>query len=198
MQGDRPMASDNKSLGRFILDGIPPANRGIPQVEVSFDIDANGILNVKATDKASGKAQHITITASSGLSKEEIEKMKKEAELHAEEDKKKKEQAEVKNQADATVFQTEKMITDLGDKIKPEDKTELEAKLKTLKDVKDSDRYDDMKKAMEDLMASMQRIGTAMHQAGQTAEQAQPNTEEAPKTDESKEAPVEGEFEEKK
>ncbi len=197
VQGDRPMASDNKSLGRFILDGIPPAPRGVPQVEVSFDIDANGILNVKATDKASGKAQHITITASSGLSKEEIEKMKKEAELHAEEDKKKKESAEVKNQADAVVFQTDKLLSESGDKMKPEDKTELEGKLKALKDVKDSDRYDDIKKAMEELNTVAQRIGAAMYQNAQ-ASQAQPNAEQAAAAEQPKEEPVEGEFEEKK
>lgn len=206
VQGDRPMAGDNKSLGRFILDGIPPAPRGIPQIEVSFDIDANGILNVKATDKASGKAQHITITASSGLSKEEIEKMKKEAELHADEDNKKKEQAEMKNQVDAVVFQTDKLLKESGDKMKSEDKTELETKLKALTDIKDSDRYDDMKKAMEELNTVAQRIGAAMYQTAQTpppgTEQAQGATSEQPQaeagTEENKEAPVEGEFEEKK
>ncbi len=203
VQGDRPMASDNKSLGRFILDGIPSAPRGIPQIEVSFDIDANGILNVKATDKATNKAQHITITASSGLSKEEIERMKKEAELHADEDKKKKEQAEIKNQVEAVVFQTDKLLSESGDKMKPEDKTELEAKLKTLKDLKDTDRHDEMKKAMEELNTVAQRIGTAMYQATQTpptgAGESQPDSSEGSKeTQEGKEAPVEGEFEEKK
>jgi len=191
VQGERPMASDNKSLGRFILDGIPPAPRGIPQIEVSFDLDANGILNVKATDKASGKQQHITITASSGLSKEEVEKMRKEAELHAEEDKKKKESVDIKNQADAVVFQTDKLLSESGDKMKAEDKTELEAKLKALKDVKDTDKYDDIKKAMEELNTVAQKIGAAMYQ--QSAQAEQPKTEE-PKA----EGPVEGEFEEKK
>ena len=206
VQGDRPMAGDNKSLGRFILDGIPPAPRGIPQIEVSFDIDANGILNVKATDKASGKAQHITITASSGLSKEEIEKMKKEAELHAEEDNKKKEQAEMKNQVDAVVFQTDKLLKESGDKMKAEDKTELETKLKALTDIKDTDRYDDMKKAMEELNTVAQRIGAAMYQAAQTppagSEQPASTSTDQPQAEgaaeETKEAPVEGEFEEKK
>jgi molecular chaperone DnaK len=195
VQGERPMASDNKSLGRFILDGIPPAPRGIPQVEVAFDIDANGILNVKATDKASGKQQHITITASSGLSKEEVEKMQKEAELHAEEDKKKKESVDIKNQADAVVFQTEKLLSESGDKMKAEDKTELEAKLKALKDVKDSDKYDDMKKAMEELNTVAQRIGAAMYQ---NAAQAEAKPEEAKAEEPKAEGPVEGEFEEKK
>jgi molecular chaperone DnaK len=198
VQGDRPMAGDNKSLGRFILDGIPPAPRGIPQIEVSFDIDANGILNVKATDKASGKAQHITITASSGLSKEEIEKMKKEAELHADEDNKKKEQAEMKNQVDAVVFQTDKLLKESGDKMKSEDKTELETKLKALTDIKDSDRYDDMKKAMEELNTVAQRIGAAMYQAAQTPPPDSQQPQAETNTEETKEAPVEGEFEEKK
>ncbi len=198
VQGERPMASDNKSLGRFILDGIPPAPRGIPQVEVAFDLDANGILNVKATDKASGKQQHITITASSGLSKEEVEKMRKEAELHAEEDKKKKESADIKNQADAVVFQTDKLLSESGDKMKAEDKTELETKLKALKDLKDTDKYDDIKKAMEELNVVAQKIGAAMYAASAEASASQGKTEEA-KTEEPKaEGPVEGEFEEKK
>jgi len=202
VQGERPMASDNKSLGRFILDGIPPAPRGIPQVEVSFDLDANGILNVKATDKASGKAQHITITASSGLSKEEVERMRKEAELHADEDKKKKDSADIMNQAEAVVFQTDKLLSESGDKMKPEDKTELEAKLKTLKDIKGTDKYDEIKKAMEDLNQVAQKIGAAMYQAASASQaQATPDqstqtgTEEAPKADTGL---VEGEFEEKK
>ncbi len=197
VQGERPMASDNKSLGRFILDGIPPAPRGIPQVEVAFDLDANGILNVKATDKASGKQQHITITASSGLSKEEVEKMRKEAELHAEDDKKKKESADIKNQADAVVFQTDKLLSESGDKMKAEDKTELETKLKTLKDLKDTDKYDDIKKAMEELNVVAQKIGAAMYQ--QAAEQPAASAEATASQEEPKtEAPVEGEFEEKK
>ncbi len=213
LQGERPMAADNKTLGRFILDGIPTAPRGIPQVEVSFDIDANGILNVKAKDKATNKEQKITITASSGLSKEEVEKMKKEAELHAEEDKKKREQVEIKNQADAAVFQTEKLIKDAGDpsheggvsKIKPEDKKELEEKLEELKKIKDSDQYDEMKKKMEELSAVAQKIGAAMYsasaeasadkqQGGAEAGGAQPESGEPKK----EEGPIEGEFTEKK
>jgi molecular chaperone DnaK len=205
LQGERPMASDNKTLGRFILDGIPSAPRGIPQVEVSFDIDANGILNVKAKDKATNKEQKITITASSGLSKEEVERMKKEAELHAEEDKKKKEQVEVKNQAEAAIFQTEKLIKDAGDKIKPEDKKELEEKVEALKKVKDTDQHDEIKKKMEELSAVAQKIGAAMYQQAQSAQQPgadggaqaggeQPGAGE-PKKDE---GPIEGEFTEKK
>jgi len=191
LQGERPMSQDNKTLGRFILDGLPPAPRGVPQVEVSFDIDANGILNVKATDKASGKQQHITITASSGLSKEEVEKMKKEAELHAEEDKKKKEQIDIKNQADAVVFSTEKLIKDAGDKIKAEDKKELEEKLAELKKVKDSDNYEEMKKKMEEMNQVAQRIGAAMYQQAQAGQASggDQKDEKEKKDDE----PVEGE-----
>jgi len=191
VQGERPMASDNKSLGRFILDGIPPAARGIPQIEVAFDIDANGILNVKATDKATGKVQHITITSTSGLSKEEIEKMRKEAELHADEDKKKKEQADLKNQLDTVIFSTEKLLSESGDKMKPEDKKELEDKLKAVKDLKDTDKYDEMKKAMDEMMVTAQKIGTAMYQQATPQEPTNQDTQ-------STEKPVEGEFEEKK
>lgn len=164
VQGERPMAADNKSLGRFILDGIPPAPRGVPQVEVSFDLDANGILNVKATDKASGKEQKITITASSGLSKDEIEKLRQEAEKHAEEDKQKKEAAELKNQADSVVFQLEKLLKDSADKIKAEDKTELEAKLAELKTAKDAGDLEALKKKLEETNEVAQKIGAAMYQ----------------------------------
>ena len=204
LQGERPMAQDNKTLGRFILDGIPPAPRGVPQVEVSFDIDANGILNVKAKDKATGKEQKITITASSGLSKEEVEKMTKDAELHAEEDKKKKEQIEMKNQADAMVFQTEKLIKESGDKMKPEDLKELQDKIEDLKKAKDSDNYDNIKKRLDELNQLMQRIGVAMYQSaqGQQAQgEAGPSagsgqTGEDDKKDDK--GPIEGEFTEKK
>jgi molecular chaperone DnaK len=164
LQGERPMASDNKTLGRFILDGIPPAPRGVPQVEVIFDIDANGILNVTAKDKATNKEQKITITSSSGLSKEEVEKMQKEAEIHAEEDKKKKENIEIKNQADAVVFTTEKLLKESGEKMKEEDKKELESKLEELKKIKDGDQYEEMKKKMEELNDIAQKIGAAMYQ----------------------------------
>lgn len=164
VQGERPMAHDNKTLGRFILDGIPPAPRGIPQVEVKFDIDANGILNVSATDKATNKQQKITITASSGLSKEEVEKMKKEAELHADEDKKKKEEAEIKNQADVVIFTMEKMMKESGDKMKAEDKKELEDKVGELKKAKEGGNLDEMKKKMEEINTVAQRIGAAMYQ----------------------------------
>lgn len=210
LQGERPMAGDNKTLGRFILDGIPTAPRGVPQVEVSFDIDANGILNVKAKDKATNREQKITITASSGLSKDEVEKMRKEAELHAEEDKKKKEQADLKNQANAVVFQTEKMLKEAGDKVKPEDKKELETKVEELKKVKDTEKIDEIKKKMEELNVAAQKIGAAMYQSAQGGQGAQPgagatgaqsgNGQPGAGTDGKKkdEGPIEGEFTEKK
>ncbi|MBU0879279.1 molecular chaperone DnaK [Patescibacteria group bacterium] len=199
LQGERPMASDNKSLGRFILNGIPSAPRGVPQVEVSFDIDANGIVNVKAKDRATNIEQQITITASSGLSKEEVEKMKKEAELHADEDKKKREQIEIKNQAEAIIFQSEKLIKDSGDKIKAEDKKELEEKVDALKKVKDSDQSDEIKKKLEELNVIAQKIGAAMYQqasANPTAEN--PINEQTEDEKKKEEGPIEGEFEEKK
>ncbi len=202
LQGERSMAADNKTLGRFMLDGLPPAPRGVPQVEVSFDIDANGILNVKAVDKASGKEQKITITASSGLSEEEIEKMKKDAEAHADDDKKKKEQVEIKNQADTVVFTTEKLLKESGEKMKAEDKKELEEKLKTLKKVKDSDDIDDIKKKMEDMNTVAQKIGTAMYQSASaeaSADKAADSQEKKDDTKDSKEDEVvEGEVEEEK
>jgi molecular chaperone DnaK len=205
LQGERPMAGDNKSLGRFILDGIPSAPRGIPQVEVTFDIDANGILNVKARDKATNKEQKITITASSGLSKDEVEKMRKEAEMHAEEDKKKREQVEIKNQAETVIFTTEKLIKESGDKMKPEDKKELEEKVAELRKVKDSDNAEEIKKKMEDMNQVAQRIGAAMYQQQQP--QGTPGAEQSSSTGseqageeqkKNEDGTVEGEFEEKK
>ena len=204
VQGERPMASDNKTLGRFILDGIPSAPRGVPQIEVKFDLDANGILNVSATDKATNKQQKITITASSGLSSEEIEKMKKEAEMHAEDDKKKKEAVETKNQADVVVFTTEKMLKESGDKMKPEDKKELEEKVEALKKVKDSDSLEDIKKKMEELNTVAQKIGASMYQAqpdasaqtnGQGTDTKTADNKEEKKSDDEV---VEGEVEENK
>lgn len=201
VQGERPMATDNKTLGRFILDGIPPAPRGVPQVEVTFDLDANGILNVVAKDKATNKEQKITITASSGLSKEEIERMQKEAEIHAEEDKKKKDNIEIKNQAEAVVFTTEKLLKESGDKMKEEDKKELESKLEELKKIKDGEDYEDMKKKMEELNVIAQKIGTAMYQQNQSASGAENKTEGASTDsgeDRKEDEVVEGEVEDKK
>ncbi|MFH1744823.1 MAG: molecular chaperone DnaK [bacterium] len=201
VQGERPMAADNKTLGKFILDGLPPAPRGIPQIEVSFDIDANGILNVKAADKASGKEQKITIAASSSLSKEEVEKMRKDAEVHAEEDKNKKELIEIKNQADAVIFQTEKLIKESGDKMKEEDKKDLEEKKEALKKIKDSDKIEEIKKSLEEMNAVAQKIGAAMYQA--SADSNQNPTEKAKEENkeegkDEKENVVEGEVEDKK
>jgi len=179
LQGERPMSQDNKSLGRFILSGIPPAPRGIPQVEVSFDIDANGILNVKAVDKATNKEQAITITASSGLSKEEIERMKKEAETHAEDDKKKHASVEVKNTADSIIFNTEKILKESGDKVPEDVKKEVNEKLEALKKVKDGDDIEAIKKATEDINQTVQKIGQAMYQAQQAAGGQTPGKEQA-------------------
>lgn len=203
VQGERPMASDNKTLGHFTLDGIPSAPRGIPQIEVKFDLDANGILNVSATDKATNKVQKITITASSGLSKEEIEKMKKEAEMHAEDDKKKKEEVEIKNQADSVIFTMEKMIKESGDKMKAEDKKALEDKTAELKKVKESGDVNEMKKQMEEINAIAQKIGAAMYSApgGQAApgnEEAQSGADKTNPEGEKKDDVVEGEVEEEK
>ncbi|MFH0950941.1 MAG: molecular chaperone DnaK [bacterium] len=195
VQGERPMAADNKTLGRFILDGIPPAPRGIPQVEVNFDLDANGILNVKAKDRATNREQHITITASSGLSAEEIEKMKREAAEHASEDQKKKDQAEVKNQTESVIFQMDKLLKEAGDKVPAEQKQELETKLNELKQLKDTDQYDAMKAKLEEVNQLAQKLGAAMYQQQPQPEQPTANSQEQAKKDE---GPIEGEFTEKK
>jgi len=198
VQGERPMAHDNKTLGRFILDGIPAAPRGVPQIEVKFDIDANGILNVSATDKATSKQQKITITASSGLSKEEVERMKKEAEAHAEEDKKKKEDVEMINQADAVIFTTEKMLKESGDKMKAEDKVELETKVAELKKSKEANDLEAVKKSLEEVNTVAQKIGAAMYQAAGATEAQPEAATEAQTEDKKEEETVEGEVEEKK
>ena len=166
VQGERPMAGDNKSLGRFILDGIPPSPRGIPQIEVSFDIDANGIINVKATDKASGKVQHITITGSTNMSDAEIEKMRKEAEQYAEQDKQKKESIEVRNKAESLVLQSERTLKDAGDKVAEDIKKPVNEKIEALKKVlenKDA-KPEDMKKGYDELSEAIQKVGAAMYQ----------------------------------
>jgi molecular chaperone DnaK len=164
LQGERDMAGDNRSLGKFSLNGIPPAPRGVPQIEVTFDIDANGILNVKAKDKASGKEQMITITASTNLSKEEIERMKKEAEANAETDKKRREGIEMRNMADTMLYTTEKMLKEHADKVKPEDKTSVEAKMEALKLVKDGEDLEAIKKAADELATEAQKVGAALYQ----------------------------------
>lgn len=198
VQGERPMAADNKSLGRFILDGIPSAPRGVPQVEVKFDLDANGILNVSATDKATNKQQKITITASSGLSKEEIERMKKEAEAHSEEDGKKKEQVETINQAEAVIFTTEKMIKESGDKMKAEDKKELEEKLSELKASKEKNDLEAIKKGMEAVNTIAQKIGSAMYQQSADKNPPADDKQNEEQNKDNKDNVVEGEVEDAK
>jgi len=193
LQGEREMAADNKTLGRFILDGIPPSPRGIPQVEVTFDIDANGILSVKAKDKATNKEQSIKIEASTGLSKDEVERMKKDAELHAEEDKKKKELIEARNMADTLSYTTEKALKDAGDKITPEEKKPVEDAIAELNKVKNGDDLADIKAKTEALSQAAQKIGEKLYKAAQEA-QAKPG--EAPKAD--GEAPKEAETEKPK
>ena len=179
------MASDNKSLGRFILDGIPPAPRGMPQVEVTFDVDANGILNVKAMDKASGKVQSIRIEASSGLKEEDIKKMQADAELFAEEDKKKKELVDVKNTAEMIIYTAEKALKDNDAKIPAELKTEVNAKITILRGLKEGSDLEAIKKATEELSTEMSKIGEAMNKAGEapssstTAEEQNPEVQEA-------------------
>ena len=166
LQGERPMATDNKPLGRFILDGILPAPRGIPQVEVTFDVDANGIVNVSAKDKGTGREQKITIQSSSGLSKDEIERMQREAELHADEDKKKRESIELRNTSDSMAYQAEKTLRDNGDKISPELKTEVEEKVADVKAAIESDDVPRMQGALDALSQSMQKIGEAVYGSG--------------------------------
>ena len=178
LQGEREMASDNRSLGRFTLQGIAPAQRGTPQIEVTFDIDANGILHVKAADKGTGKEQKITITASSGLSDEDIERMKKDAEAHAEEDKKKRESIETKNQADSLVYSTEKLLKDSGDKVKPETKEKLEAGITTMKEAIASDDAVKIKSEFETFEKLVHETSAELYQAASEA-QAPPASAEA-------------------
>lgn len=163
LQGERPMAQDNKTLGKFMLDGIPPAPRGVPQVEVTFDIDANGILSVSAKDKATGKEQSIRIEGSCGISKEEVEKMKKEAELHAQEDKNKKDIIEARNLAENLIYTAEKTLKDLGDKAKEEDKKEIQSKIEDLKKAKDADNLEEIKNKTDQLSQLLQKIGAEMY-----------------------------------
>ncbi|NOU36886.1 MAG: molecular chaperone DnaK [Kiritimatiellaceae bacterium] len=173
LQGERKMAKDNKTLGHFQLDGIPSAPRGVPQIEVTFDIDANGILNVKAKDLGTGKEQHITITSSSGLSKDEVEKMMKDAEMHAAEDEKAKERVDLRNQADGTVFQTEKFLKENGDKISADNKAAVEAAIEPVKEALKSDNDEQIKSTMEKLNEAMQAAATEMYSKAQSEAQTQ-------------------------
>ncbi|MBI4714130.1 molecular chaperone DnaK [Candidatus Uhrbacteria bacterium] len=190
LQGEREMANGNKTLGKFILSGLPMAPRGVPQVEVKFDIDANGILNVSATDKASGKSQTITIQGSTGLSKDEIEKMKQDAQTHAEEDKKQKEKVEHQNLAETMIYTAEKMLKDAGDKVTAEEKKEVEEKIEALKKVKNGDDHEAIKKAADELSASAQKVGAKMYQE----QKSDVGDQKSEKPDE----PVDAEFKEKK
>jgi len=169
LQGERPMAADNKSLGKFVLDGIPTAPRGVPQIEVTFDINANGILEVTAQDKATGRSQNITITASSGLSEEEVEEMRQSAERHAEEDRQRRELVEARNHADNMVYSTEKTLKDLGDKVPADLKQNVEDAAAKVNEVKDSDDLKAIKSATDDLTELLQQVGSAAYQ-----QQAQP------------------------
>lgn len=185
-QGERPMSADNKSLGKFVLDGIPPAPRGVPQVEVTFDIDASGILKVTAKDKASGKTQNITISGAIGLSDDEVKRMQEEAEKHKEEDKVKQEKIEAKNKADAMIATSEKALKDAGDKVTEDIKTKVEEKIKALKDVLETGNKEDIESKTKDLSDTLSSIGEAMYKGGE----GQPK-EEAPagKTEDQKEEP---------
>jgi len=165
LQGERPMARDNKTLGRFHLDGIPPAPRGVPQIEVTFDIDANGIVHVAAKDRATGKENKITITASSGLSKEDVDRAVKEAQAHEAEDKQRRDEIEVRNRADNLAYATEKSLKDLGDKIPAATKSELEAKVKAVRDALAGSDIEAVKSASEALMQSSHRMAEEAYKA---------------------------------
>ena len=194
LQGERQMAGDNKTLATFMLEGIPPSPRGVPQVEVTFDIDANGVLSVKAKDKATGKEQSVRIEASTSLSKEEIEKMKKDAELHAEEDKNLREMADMKNTADAIVYTAEKSLKDAGDKVPADLKSDIESKIAGLKQVKEGSDKEQIRSATEALSAAMQKIGEIMYKQPEGTAGAKQGGKETPQDPNVKEA----DFEEKK
>jgi len=198
LQGEREFANDNRTLGKFDLVGIPPAPRGVPQIEVSFNIDANGILHVGAKDLGTGKEQAIQITPSSGLSEEEIKKMQKDAEIHAEEDKKKKEKIETKNHADTLVYSTEKALKEYGEKVDADTKKKIEEKLEELKKVMAGDDSEAIKKASDELNETAMKLGEAMYKAQAEAQSAAgaPGAEGAAKAEgDGKEAPVDAEFE---
>ncbi len=203
MQGEREFANDNKTLGRFILDGIPPAPRGVPHVEVTFDIDANGILDVKAKDRATGKEQQVRITASSMLSKDDVEKMVREAADHADEDKKRREEVETRNQAEQLTYQAEKTLKDLGDKVSSEDKADVEGKVSTLREALKGSDLEPIEKGVLALSESLSKVSTKAYQA--SASDASPNGtggegdeggKSGPDAEGAGEETVEGEFKE--
>jgi len=185
LQGERPMAADNKSLGKFTLDGIPPAPRGVPQIEVTFDINANGILEVTAKDKATSRQQNITITASSGLSESEVESMRRDAEAHAEEDRKRRELIEARNTADNAVYSSEKTLTDLGEKVPADVKTRVEEAIAKVRSVRDQEDPAVINSAVEELMKVLQEVGQAAYSQTQSEapEQPQPDQDQPSKDD---------------
>jgi molecular chaperone DnaK len=194
LQGERQMANDNRTLGRFMLDGILPAPRGMPQVEVTFDIDANGILSVKALDKGTGKEQKITITVSSGLSKEEIEKMRKEGELHAAEDAKRKEEVEVRNTADNMAYTAEKTLRDNKDKVPEALNKEIEGKVTAVRDALKGTNIDAVKKASQELNDAMQKVGAEIYKQQQPP--PPPPGNQPPPGGKKEDGTVDGEFHE--
>ncbi|MFN2241578.1 MAG: molecular chaperone DnaK [Anaerolineae bacterium] len=193
LQGERQMADDNKTLGRFILDGLPPAPRGIPQIEVTFDIDADGILHVSAQDKATGRAQSITITASSGLSKDEVNRMVQDAERHRQEDESRKEEVEARNSADSLVYQAEKLLREQGDKVPSDLKSEVQEKIAACRSAMQGQDLTQIQATTEALSAALQKIGAAMYQQPGAA---QPEGDEPPQPPDDDEDVVEGEFSE--
>ena len=193
LQGERPMAADNKTLGRFILDGVPPAPRGIPQIEVTFDIDADGILNVSAEDKATGREQHITITASSGLSKDEVDQMVKDSKRYASEDRKRKEQIEARNAADTIIYQAEKTLREQGDKVPADVRSDVESHISGLRSILDTGSAEEVRRRAQDLSDSLQKVGAAMYEQQAPPPPADSETDGAPGSDEDI---VEGEFRE--
>jgi molecular chaperone DnaK len=183
LQGERQFSKDNKTIGKFHLTDIPPAPRGVPQIEVTFDIDANGILHVSAKDLGTGKEQKITITASSGLSKEEIEKMRKDADLHAEEDKKRKEEIEIRNEADNAVYRSEKMLKESGDKISGDQKSNLEKAANEVKEALKTNDAPAIKSASEKLNEAWQAVSAELYKAASEKAKAGPSTGGAPGAD---------------
>jgi molecular chaperone DnaK len=193
LQGERPMAADNKSLGKFTLDGIPPAPRGVPQIEVTFDIDADGILKVNATDKATGRSQHITITASSGLNESEVEEMRRDAERFAEEDRKKRELVEARNSGDNAIYSAEKLIRESKDRIPGDKRSDLEQKIQLTKQSLDMDNTKMIKDSTSELLEAIQQVGTFIHE--QAASSAQPSEDSSNQSEEGDDF-IEGEFKE--
>ena len=183
LQGERSMAKDNRSIGRFMLDSIPPAMRGVPQIEVTFDIDANGIINVSSMDKATNKQQSIKIESSSGLSKEEIERMKQEAEMNADSDKKAKEEVEVINMADTTIFQIEKSMKEMEEKMTEEEKTNITSELAELKEAHSSKDVEKIKETMEKVNQSFQAVSMRLYTESQSSAETEEVTEDREVTD---------------